>query len=69
MPTETLEAELERLIVFTVKRLGMAKLSEIVPAFWAIAPGMAPETLHDHLNNLLASGRLRLSPAGCYYVP
>lgn len=61
--------DLERLIVFTVGRLGMVKLSELLPAFWAVAPGLAPETIHDHLNNLLAEGKLRLSPVGAYYVP
>lgn len=61
--------EFDRLIVFTIARLGFVKLSELLPAFWAIAPGMAPETVHDSLNNLLQAGRLKLSPAGCYYVP
>ncbi len=62
-------AEFDRLIVFTIRGLGMVKLSELLPAFWAIAPGMSPATIHDALNNLLQSGRLKLSPAGCYYVP
>lgn len=61
--------DLERLIVFTVRRVGFVKLSELLPAFWAVAPGLAPETIHDHLNNLLAEGKLRLSPVGAYYVP
>ena len=63
------DAQLERLIVFTVRQLGTVKLSELLPAFWAVAPGLAPETIHDHLNNLLADGTLKLSPVGCYYVP
>ena len=65
----TIDADLESLIVFTIRRLGLVKLSELLPAFWAVAPGLAPETIHDHLNNLLAEGKLRLSPVGAYYVP
>lgn len=33
------------------------------------SPPLLPATLHDHLNNLLASGSLLLSHAGLYYLP
>jgi hypothetical protein len=61
--------ELQSFILITIKGVGMVRLSELLPAFWAIAPGVAPETIHDAVNNLLVDGRLKLSPVGIYYVP
>ena len=61
------EEGLRALLRFTLKTVGPADLRELVKALTEFFPDLPPATIHDSLNNLLASGVLSLSKDGIYY--
>lgn len=60
---------LERLLVVTVRGLEGCTLTELCCSLTRGFPGLAAHTIHDGLNDLLASGRLVLTNDGVYKVP
>jgi len=65
----TAMSELEQLICFVVATFGGSlTLRELLESF-GVVKGLEPATVHDALNNLLASGRLVLGLDGKYSKP
>lgn len=70
MPPLTSKADdpvdLQTVILFTVRQLRAVGLREIIAGIQHADSRIAPGTIHDHLNNLIAEGLIELSAAGVY---